>query len=94
MRDLGLVALATMLMASAASAQSRETVTPLSGNTEVVTVTAPKLHQKGVPIVDLALARKAGVHDLDLATVYAREEGSATRTPPDIIPQRSARPLS
>lgn len=81
MRTRVILALGATLMASAASAQSYETVTPPSGNTEVVTVAAPTLHRHagpaGVPIVDVSLSRKARVHALDLWTVYGPREQRA-----------------
>ena len=73
MTKLALLMLGTMLMASAASAQSYGPVTPPSGTNEVVTVTAPKLHQRersriGAPIVEVSLSREVRFDDLDLST--------------------------
>jgi len=73
MRKFALLVLGTMLMASAASAQSYGPVTPPSGTNEVVTVTAPKLHQRqrsriGAPIVNVSLSREVRFDDLDLST--------------------------
>jgi UrcA family protein len=64
-----LIALAALT--TAASAQSYGPVTPASGTSEVVTVTAPRPHERqrstiGAPIVNVSLSREVRFDDLDL----------------------------
>lgn len=79
MKTVVIAALGLTLAASAASAQSYGPVTPPSGSNEVVTVTAPKLHQRqrstiGAPIVNVSLSREVRFDDLDLATASGARE--------------------
>jgi UrcA family protein len=79
MKSVVLAALGLTLAASAASAQSYGPVTPPSGSNEVVTVTAPKPHQRqrstiGAPIVNVSLSREVRFDDLDLTTPTGARE--------------------
>ncbi|HWA90609.1 MAG TPA: UrcA family protein [Rhizomicrobium sp.] len=61
------------LLTTAAAAQSYGPVEPPSGTNEVVTVTAPRPHERqrseiGAPIVKVSLSREVRFDDLDLRT--------------------------
>lgn len=72
-RSSTLLALAIALAASSASAQQYGPVAAPSGSHEVVTVTAPRPHERqrstiGAPIVNVSLSREVRFDDLDLRT--------------------------
>lgn len=72
-RSSMLLALGVALAATSASAQSYGPVAAPSGTHEVVTVTAPRSHERqrstiGAPIVNVSLSREVRFDDLDLRT--------------------------
>jgi UrcA family protein len=78
-RKTALLIVGLALTATAASAQSYGPVTPEAGTNEVVTVTAPRAHQRqrsdiGAPIVNVALSREVRFDDLDLTTAHGVRE--------------------
>lgn len=78
-RKTALLMAGLALTATAASAQSNGPVTPPAGSNEVVTVTAPRPHQRqhsaiGAPIVNVSLSREVRFDDLDLTTASGARE--------------------
>jgi len=79
------LALGSALVATAAGAAPYGPVTPPSGMDEVITVTAPRPHERqrssiGAPIVNVSLSREVRFDDLDLRSDRgARELRSRVR---------------